>query len=330
PDPPGPGRARHARAARDTAEPGGRPPRMAARARPQPLRERRRPPADRAADLPQQPLPDVLHRHVRMGHGLPLRAHVHDRALPARRLPVLLGGHRARPQAAAAHLPGEGAAVLRLDHLPHHLRPHAHDGHRGHRRRLVQRARPALGGGPPRGPAGGRRHRLGLRRDPEPDHHRRAHRAMVAVRGARRPQARPDGAARHRDREARGRPARGLQRLPRRPRPGTALGAAVAAWLLGAAAAILLALACWALLAPAARRLPPGLARDLAAFLPDCVTTAGRLKGHPAVPRRAKAAVIAAGLYLASPIDLVPDFLPVIGPLDDVLVAALAFRYAAR
>lgn len=104
----------------------------------------------------------------------------------------------------------------------------------------------------------------------------------------------------------------------------------MAAWLLGAAASILLALACWALLALAARRLPPGLTRDLAAFLPDCVTTAGRLKGHPAVPRRAKAAVIAAGLYLASPIDLVPDFLPVIGPLDDVLVAALAFRYAAR
>ena len=33
---------------------------------------------------------------------------------------------------------------------------------------------------------------------------------------------------------------------------------------------------------------------------------------------------------MLSPIDLIPEFLPVIGPLDDVVVVALAFRYAAR
>jgi uncharacterized membrane protein YkvA (DUF1232 family) len=48
------------------------------------------------------------------------------------------------------------------------------------------------------------------------------------------------------------------------------------------------------------------------------------------VPRRAKVAVVLAGLWLASPIDLLPEFLPVIGPLDDVVVVALALRYAAR
>jgi uncharacterized membrane protein YkvA (DUF1232 family) len=37
-----------------------------------------------------------------------------------------------------------------------------------------------------------------------------------------------------------------------------------------------------------------------------------------------------AGLWVLSPIDLIPEFLPVIGPLDDVVVVALAFRYAAR
>ena len=37
-----------------------------------------------------------------------------------------------------------------------------------------------------------------------------------------------------------------------------------------------------------------------------------------------------AGLWLLSPIDLLPEFLPVIGPLDDVVVVALALRYAAR
>ncbi len=48
------------------------------------------------------------------------------------------------------------------------------------------------------------------------------------------------------------------------------------------------------------------------------------------MPRRAKVAVVIAGLWLASPIDLLPEFLPVIGPLDDVVVVALALRYAAR
>jgi len=37
-----------------------------------------------------------------------------------------------------------------------------------------------------------------------------------------------------------------------------------------------------------------------------------------------------AGLWVLSPIDLIPEFLPVIGPLDDVVVVALALRYAAR
>jgi hypothetical protein len=48
------------------------------------------------------------------------------------------------------------------------------------------------------------------------------------------------------------------------------------------------------------------------------------------VPRRAKVAILMAGLWVLSPIDLLPEFLPVIGPLDDVLVVALALRYAAR
>jgi transposase len=43
-----------------------------------------------------------------------------------------------------------------------------------------------------------------------------------------------------------------------------------------------------------------------------------------------KLVIALAGLWLLSPIDLVPEFLPVIGPLDDVGVVALALRYAAR
>jgi uncharacterized membrane protein YkvA (DUF1232 family) len=60
------------------------------------------------------------------------------------------------------------------------------------------------------------------------------------------------------------------------------------------------------------------------------VQTARALRRHPAVPRRAKLAVGLAALWCLSPIDLIPEFLPVIGPLDDVVVVALALRYAAR
>ena len=70
--------------------------------------------------------------------------------------------------------------------------------------------------------------------------------------------------------------------------------------------------------------------KELAGFLPDCATTARRLRKDPRVPARAKLAVGFALLWVLSPIDLIPEFLPVIGPLDDVVVVALAFRYAAR
>ena len=94
-------------------------------------------------------------------------------------------------------------------------------------------------------------------------------------------------------------------------------------------AAILL-LATWALLVVAAKRLPPGILKDLAGFLPACLTMVRRLRNDPQVPRRAKVAVLLAGLWVLSPIDLLTEFLPIIGPLDDVLVVALALRYAAR
>lgn len=91
-----------------------------------------------------------------------------------------------------------------------------------------------------------------------------------------------------------------------------------------------LLVASWAVLVLLARRLPPGILKDLAAFLPACVTVARRLRADPRVPRRAKIAVAFAALWVLSPIDLIPEFLPVIGPLDDVVVVALALRYAAR
>ena len=93
---------------------------------------------------------------------------------------------------------------------------------------------------------------------------------------------------------------------------------------------IAVVLASWALLILLARTLPPGAAKELARFLPDCVTTLRRLRRHPDVPKRAKAVLAIAALWVLSPIDLIPEFLPVIGPLDDVVVVALALRYALR
>jgi uncharacterized membrane protein YkvA (DUF1232 family) len=101
-------------------------------------------------------------------------------------------------------------------------------------------------------------------------------------------------------------------------------------WLIGIGATIVVVVASWALLVLLAKRLPPGIMRDLAAFIPDCVTTIRRLRNDPSVPRRAKIAVLVAGVWVASPIDLIPEFLPVIGPLDDIVVVALALRYAGR
>jgi uncharacterized membrane protein YkvA (DUF1232 family) len=101
-------------------------------------------------------------------------------------------------------------------------------------------------------------------------------------------------------------------------------------WLLALLIAVGVIVASWVLMIVLARRLPPGLAKDLASFLPDCVTTARRLRKDPRVPRRAKVAVAFAALWVVSPIDLIPEFLPVIGPLDDVVVVALVLRYAAR
>ncbi|MFL6179709.1 MAG: YkvA family protein [Actinomycetes bacterium] len=101
-------------------------------------------------------------------------------------------------------------------------------------------------------------------------------------------------------------------------------------WVTGVLIGAVVLVASWALLILLARHLPDGIVKDLASFLPDCVTTARRLRRHPDVPRRAKVAVAIAAVWVISPIDLIPEFLPIIGPLDDVVVVALALRYAAR
>ena len=101
-------------------------------------------------------------------------------------------------------------------------------------------------------------------------------------------------------------------------------------WLRPILVALAAMVALWGLMVVLAARLPAGLLQELAGFLPSSVTLARRLRADPRVPWQAKAAVVVAGLWVLSPVDLLPEFLPVIGPLDDVVVVALALRYAAR
>ena len=93
----------------------------------------------------------------------------------------------------------------------------------------------------------------------------------------------------------------------------------VALWLVSCALMVLLA-----------AQLPDGMLKQVVEFLPACVTTARRLRRHPDVPVRAKVALLVAILWVLSPIDLIPEFLPVIGLLDDVVAVVLLLRYAAR
>ena len=63
--------------------------------------------------------------------------------------------------------------------------------------------------------------------------------------------------------------------------------------------------------------------KELVRALPDLVRLIARLVADPVLPRVAKIALGAAALYLASPVDLLPDFIPLLGYLDDLLLAAI-------
>jgi uncharacterized membrane protein YkvA (DUF1232 family) len=99
-------------------------------------------------------------------------------------------------------------------------------------------------------------------------------------------------------------------------------------WLLflGLAAVIVYALFV-AGLALAGRK---GDARALAGFIPDCIVLFRRLLADPRMPRRYRVIVIALLAYLALPFDVVPDFIPIAGQLDDAVVVALALRAILR
>jgi uncharacterized membrane protein YkvA (DUF1232 family) len=72
------------------------------------------------------------------------------------------------------------------------------------------------------------------------------------------------------------------------------------------------------------------IARELIALLPNLVRLFRGLIGDPRVPRGSKALLLVSAIWLASPIDLIPEFLPGIGGIDDAVVAALVLRHLVR
>jgi uncharacterized membrane protein YkvA (DUF1232 family) len=71
-------------------------------------------------------------------------------------------------------------------------------------------------------------------------------------------------------------------------------------------------------------------ARAVADFVPACALLFARLVRDPRTPRRHRVLLVLIAAYLASPIDLVPDFVPVAGQLDDAIIVAAALRTVVR
>ena len=71
-------------------------------------------------------------------------------------------------------------------------------------------------------------------------------------------------------------------------------------------------------------------AREVARLLPNLAFLFKGLLGDERIPRRSKALLLVAAVWIASPIDLIPEFIPFLGPLDDAVVAALVLRHLVR
>ena len=72
------------------------------------------------------------------------------------------------------------------------------------------------------------------------------------------------------------------------------------------------------------------LARELITLLPNLVRLFRGLLSDERVPRSSKVLLVLGALWLASPIDLIPEFLPGIGAIDDAVVAGLVLRHVVK
>lgn len=103
--------------------------------------------------------------------------------------------------------------------------------------------------------------------------------------------------------------------------------AGLPSWAVALAVALLVYALLVAVLFIAGRRL---LAQELALLIPNLVRLFRGLLADPRVPLRAKVVLGLGLLWIVSPIDLIPEFVPVAGPLDDAIVAAVVLGYVSR
>ncbi len=71
-------------------------------------------------------------------------------------------------------------------------------------------------------------------------------------------------------------------------------------------------------------------AKEVAVLLPNVLVLFKGLVRDQRVPRGSKALLVLGAAWVASPIDLIPEFIPFLGPLDDAVVAALILRHVLR
>jgi len=69
---------------------------------------------------------------------------------------------------------------------------------------------------------------------------------------------------------------------------------------------------------------------DVVGVVPDVVRLVRDLLVDPSAPRSVRLALVILLAWLVSPIDLIPEFIPILGPLDDAIVAVLVLRFVAR
>ena len=70
--------------------------------------------------------------------------------------------------------------------------------------------------------------------------------------------------------------------------------------------------------------------RELLGLIPDVLRLLRSIIGDRSAPLDVRVVLVGLVAWILSPIDLIPDFIPVLGPLDDVVVAVVAMRYVRR
>jgi uncharacterized membrane protein YkvA (DUF1232 family) len=103
----------------------------------------------------------------------------------------------------------------------------------------------------------------------------------------------------------------------------------VTSWLAGIAIAVLCAWVAIVIALLLARPRGTGVA-DALRIMPDLLRLLARLARDQRVPRSARIALWGLLAYLALPIDVIPDFIPVLGYADDAIAVVLVLRYVAR